>query len=98
MLEITAKPDIAQDMKDTPHSPIASFERACFRVVALILSRVLSREINAELDRLDAQPKSRSYLEVGVVLALLFALVLGAASLGVWALALLFVGMFVLFR
>lgn len=77
---------------------LLSLEKAMFRIAALVLSRLQGGNIRAELHRLGALPKSRSYVQVGGVLAVLFALALLAASFGVLGLLIYFAGAVLLFR
>lgn len=79
-------------------SAIEPVRQACFRVAALVISRLRGGDIRAELDRLEALPRARGMLEVGAVLAALLALALSAAALGWWALCLYFVGIILVFR
>jgi hypothetical protein len=85
-------------MSQQPFSALIPLERACFRVVALILSRLMGRDIQTELHRLNTQGKLRSYGETGVVLGALLGLTLLAASFGFWALSLYIIGVFLAFR
>ncbi len=61
---------------------ITSLEKTCFRVAAHVASRVAGRDIQTELDRLNAQSRFRSYVETAGILAALFGLALAAASFG----------------
>ncbi|MEL6808168.1 MAG: hypothetical protein AAFO97_10335 [Pseudomonadota bacterium] len=85
-------------MKRQTSTALASVERACFRVVALVKSRLSGRDTRAEMQRLNTQKRLRSYGETCVVLGILFGLALLATSLGVWALCLLFLCIFLVFR
>ena len=97
-LEIAGGSGMSGAMKHTALSAFTSLERTCFRVVALVLARLLGRDIRSEFERLNTQVKSRSYAESGVVLGGLMGLAVLATALGFWALCLLFVAMFFLFR
>jgi|GEM_PF-3712478 len=75
-----------------------TIERASFRASAYVVSRLLSRDIETELDRLDRHPKFRSYLEVSLILAVLFGMALLGASFGPWGLLIYFAVILVVFR
>ena len=77
---------------------IASIEKTTFQVSAHVLSRLMRRDINAELDRLYIQPKSRSYVEVACVSGALFASALVSASFGLWGLFAYFAIVLLVFR
>lgn len=79
-------------------SLFASIERTTFQVCAHVRSRLLRRDINAELDRLKTLPKSRSYVEVACILGVLFALALVGASFGPWGLLMYFAVALLAFR
>lgn len=85
-------------MKHAPSSTRTSLERACFRINALVLSRLLGRDIRTEFERLNTQSKSRSYAEAGAVLGGIMGLAFLATAVGIWALCAYFVVVFFLFR
>ncbi|MDW3224878.1 MAG: hypothetical protein R8G34_18675 [Paracoccaceae bacterium] len=89
--------DIVADMK-VVFPLLAAVETTVFRITAHVLSRLLSRDIKSELDRLDKQPKSRSYCEAFAVFGSFFALALLAASFGVWGLFIYFAVVIAVFR
>lgn len=97
-LETDIGPNIVDSMKQSTPSAFSSLERACFRVVALVLSRLLGRDIHNELERLNTQVRSRSYAEGSIVLGGLMGLAFLATAIGIWALCLYFVAIFFLFR
>lgn len=78
--------------------PFKSIEDAFFRIAAHVLSRLLRRDIRSELRRLQDQQKTKSYLEVAAICAVLFGLAVLAASFGVWGLCVYFAAVVVLFR
>lgn len=77
---------------------LATVERLCFRVTALVTSRLLSRDLRASVTRLQGLPKRRSYAEAAVVLGGLLGLALIAASFGWPGLLIYFVMIVMLFR
>lgn len=82
----------------TRSSIIASIEKMTFQVSAHVRSRLLRRDINAELDRLYTQPKRQTYAEVACILGVLFALALVSASFGLWGLFAYFAIALLVFR
>lgn len=76
----------------------ATIERTSFQVSAHVVSRLLRRDINAELDRLNKLAKRRSYAEVICILAVLFAFALLGASFGIWGLFAYFAIVVLVFR
>lgn len=79
-------------------SIIASIEKTTFQVSAHVRSRLLRRDINAELDRLYTQPKGQTYVELACILGLLFMLALVGASFGLWGLFTYFAIVLLVFR
>lgn len=77
---------------------LSSIETACFRISAHVVSRLLRGDIRTEVRRLEAQPKTRSYIEVAAVFVGLFGLAILAAGFGVWGLCVYFAAILVVFR
>lgn len=76
------------------------FEKArksAFRVTAYVCARILRRDLRSEVDRLERQPRAKSYLETGATLTVLFGLSVFAASFGWIGLALYFAAVLILF-
>lgn len=70
---------------------LAKARKTGFRVTAYVNARILQRDLHDEVDRLESQPRAKSYAELAVLLAVLFALAVFAASFGWVGLALYFV-------
>lgn len=82
----------------SPRPHINTLEKTCFIVTSYISSRVLRRDVKAELHRLETQPKHRSYAEMVLTIAVLFSLALLAASFGWIGLGLYFAAVVALFH
>lgn len=83
----------------TDRAPLfASIEKNTFQVSAHVRSRLMGRDIRAELDRLYAQPKRQSYTEAACIAGALFALAMESASFGLWGLFACFAIVLLVFR
>lgn len=71
--------------------------RSVFRITAYVGARILRRDMRSEVDRLERQPRAKSYLEAGATLTVLFGLSVLAASFGWIGLALYFAAVLILF-
>jgi hypothetical protein len=76
---------------------LAKARQTGFRITAYVKARLLRRDLRGEVVRLENQPRSKSYLELALLLAALFALAVFAASFGWVGLALYFAAVLVLF-
>jgi hypothetical protein len=56
--------------------------KTAFRITAYVNARVFRRDLHAEVDRIEDQPRSKSYTETGLTMSVLLALALTAASFG----------------
>jgi hypothetical protein len=68
-----------------------------FRVTAYVIARIMGRDLREEVARLERQSRARSLCEMFILLAVLLALALFAASFGWIGLALYFAAVMVLF-
>jgi hypothetical protein len=75
-----------------------SLEQTGHRVAALVLAKLRRTDIRTELDRLDGLSRGQARLQVGGVVAALFALSLLAAAFGWIGLAIYFVAVVAIFR
>lgn len=79
------------------HFNIDSARKTAFRITALVNARAFRRDFRAELDRVQQQPRARSYAETALTLGVLLALALVAASFGWIGMCLYFLGILILF-
>lgn len=79
------------------HLHLEKARKSAFRVTAYVCARTLRRDLHTEVDRLEQQPRSKSYLETGATLTSLFGLSVFAASVGWVGLAVYFAAVLILF-
>ncbi len=76
---------------------LAKARKTGFRVTAYVTARILQRDLHDEVARMETQPRGKSYWEMAVLLGVLFALAVLAASFGWIGLALYFAAALLLF-
>ena len=68
-----------------------------FRITAYVIATILRRDLRVELDRIEQQPRSKSFFEVVAIATVIFALAIFASSFGWIGLGLYFLAILILF-
>ena len=78
-------------------SPIKTVRQTAFRITAYVRAKMLQRDLRAEIDRIEQQPRIKSYVETTATMTVLFALAILASSFGWIGLGVYFLAILIVF-